>query len=133
MPQTLLRQHRLKATAPRVALLTALRQTRRPVTVETLYRQVNKRDVSLATTYRTVEEFARVGLASKVDLDHGHAHYEYADPRRHHHHVVCTDCGRVEDVAVPHDHHIVTKISKKTHFTIQRHAMEFFGLCQACQ
>lgn len=132
MSRTLLQQHNLKATQPRLAVLQALQHSRQPLTVEALQRRLPDRVVSLATVYRTVVEFVRVGLANSSDLGHGHAHYEYADQRRHHHHVVCTDCGRIDTVKLPQEHALVQVIGRRTRYALQRHIIEFFGICPQC-
>lgn len=131
MPDTLLQAHKLKATTQRVELLLLLRKQHRPRTVEQLLTKL--KDVSLATVYRMMDDFLQAGLVNRVDLGHGHAHYEYADPKHHHHHLICDTCGCVEDVNVPNEQRLVSSVGRHKKFQVRRHALEFFGLCARCQ
>ena len=131
MPVTILKSHRLKATKQRLELLTLLRKQHRPRTAEQLQAQLE--NVSTATVYRMMDDFLRAGLVNRVDLGHGHTHFEYADPNHHHHHLVCEQCGRIQDIVIPPGERLIRTLAARHHFQIQRHSMEFFGLCRRCQ
>ena len=131
MPSELLQSHQLKATKQRRELLLLMQREHRPRTAEQL--QTKLKDVSLATVYRMMDDFLQAGLVNRVDLGHGHTHFEYADPKHHHHHLICDDCGRIEDVRVPNETKIVLSVGRKAKFRVRRHALEFFGLCSRCQ
>lgn len=131
MVTTLLQSHQLKATKQRVELLTLLRKQRLPRTAEWL--QARLQNVSVATVYRMMDDFLHVGLVHRVDLGHGHAHYEYNDPKRHHHHLVCQECGDVRDVVVPDEERLVQRLAKRHRFSLRSHSFELFGVCRSCQ
>lgn len=131
MSASVLRTHNLRATKQRQYLLAVLRRQRQPRTAEQLRAQL--RDVSLATVYRMMDDFLYANLVNRVDLGHGHAHFEYADPKRHHHHFVCQDCGDVQDVTVPDDERMVQRLAKRHRFSVRAHSFELFGLCATCR
>lgn len=131
MSETLLRQHGLKVTKQRLALLSALRRSRKPQPVEHLQAAVVH--ISLTALYRMLDDFLRVGLAQRVDLGHGHTHYEFNDARRHHHHLVCQDCGDVQDIAAPEGDRAIQRVAQRHRFSVRSHSFELFGLCRSCQ
>src|ERR1700722_17768992 len=96
--ETLLRERGFKATAGRIALLEALWAASAPLSVQAIAQILKKEKASIdeATLYRALEALAGAGIVRRIDLGHSHAHYEFE--KKHHHHLVCTDCGVVEDV-----------------------------------
>jgi len=85
--------------------------------------------LNLATLYRALDALVVDGVVRRVDFRHGHAHYELAAERAHHHHLACTGCGAIEDV----DCTLRPRLKKSSVFAaITDHAMEYFGLCKAC-
>jgi len=88
-------------------------------------------DVGRATIFRALDLFTSLDLVERVDLpDGGHA-YVACDPV-HHHHAICTSCGRSLDVA---DHglaEVLGEIGRRLGFTVTAHRLEIFGLCAAC-
>lgn len=126
-----LRAAGLRATRQRVALLEVLIANNVPNSVEDLVHQ-SKDQMDLATAYRGVQEFERAGIARSMVRKGGSTLYEVADT--HHHHVVCRACGLIEDVDVCLPKSLNMKLlATATKFVrIDDHAIEFFGLCRAC-
>lgn len=127
-----LQQHKLKATPGRIRILEVLSASVKPLSVQGVLDKLGDAQIDQATVYRTLNTFHMLGIVRTVDFQHGHAHYELAD-RPHHHHLVCTDCGRVEDVrgcAIGAD---AKKVLKGSAFmSVEDHSLEFFGTCNAC-
>src|SRR5882724_9215406 len=94
---SLLRQHGFRATPGRIALIAALSCSPSPESIEPLTSKV-KGTLDAANVYRSLESFVTAGLVRKIDLGDAKSYYEFALDRKHHHHIVCTDCGRIEDV-----------------------------------
>jgi Fe2+ or Zn2+ uptake regulation protein len=93
--------------------------------------RVRCRGLDKVTIYRTVESFVTAGLLVPVVLESGKAYYERV--REHHHHIVCTDCGSIEDVHIPHRGIERAALAhSKTFNRISRHSLEFFGTCDRC-
>jgi Fe2+ or Zn2+ uptake regulation protein len=127
----LLRGAGLKAGSAKVALLRALARHEKPLTVAEVLRASGGK-MNESTAYRGLEALAEAGLARRVDLHHGHAHYELE--RTHHHHLVCEDCGAVEDVAAcavePMEKAVLRR--SNTFASITSHDLAFFGQCRKC-
>jgi Fur family ferric uptake transcriptional regulator len=89
-------------------------------------------DVGRATVFRALDLFASLDLVERVDLPGGNHAYVACDPV-HHHHAICTACGRSLDVA---DHGLAAvlgEIGRRSEFRVTAHRLEIFGLCTACQ
>lgn len=129
--KALLREAGFRATPGRIALLLALAEVEKPLTVAALHARV-KKNLDPVTLYRALESLAKKGIVKRVDFRHGHAHYELQ--QRHHHHLVCTDCGVVEDVEICPAEKLETQVVKgsRRFKSIYSHNLEFFGRCKAC-
>ena len=129
----LLREAGLKATPGRVALLQFLQSEKKPLTVKEIARGVEAK-LDQVTVYRALEALAEKGVLRKVDMRHPHAHYEMVIGRAHHHHLICTKCERVEDVAHCETGDLEYRVlrSAKEFVSIESHALEFYGLCKKC-
>jgi Fur family ferric uptake transcriptional regulator len=89
-------------------------------------------DIGRATIFRSLDLFASLNLVERVDLPGGEHAYVACDPV-HHHHAICTGCGRSLDVA---DHGLAAvlgEIGNRSGFRVAAHRLEIFGLCAACQ
>jgi Fe2+ or Zn2+ uptake regulation protein len=116
-----------KITPRRLELLDLLWKEEKPLAVGTLGAKL-KGGINEVTLYRALEALAGAGLIRRVDLGHGHVHYEME--KKHHHHVVCTDCGTIEDVTIcplP-----ALEKSSRRFKSIYSHNVEFFGQCNNC-
>lgn len=130
--KAMLRSVGCKATPRRMAVLGLMHRAIQPLSVEDIMRGI-KTEADQATVYRTVKLLESRGIIRQVDLRHHHAHYELADDKDHHH-VICTVCGRIEDVthcALNRAYNAVLRGAR--HFAeIRQHALEFFGVCKTC-
>ena len=133
-----------RLTIPRQVILQVLSQTEKHLSAEDVYMAVHKiyPTVGLTTVYRTLELLVQMGLVLKFDFGDRRARYELAmGPKgtRHHHHLVCSNCGRVIDYTDFIDdeiellHQIEKGLAKKYSFQITNHLMQFYGLCDKCR
>lgn len=131
---SLLKEHALKATAPRVAVVEALASMRKPASVQDVLAVLKRGSADQATVYRSLEAFADAGLVRRVDLGKGPSCYELVHEGEHHHHLVCTSCGKIEDVENCGVDAFATRALKasKSFARIDSHSFELFGLCKAC-
>jgi len=122
-----------RITKQRVAIVEELASSPRYVTAKQLHdRLVRRRSgIGLATVYRTLETLRRVGAASAQPQPHGETAYLFCPPE-HHHHAVCTNCGKVEDVPCRSVKRIARDLTSVLRFTLKQHRLEFFGLCARC-
>jgi Fur family ferric uptake transcriptional regulator len=88
--------------------------------------------ISRATLFRALDLLTELGVVERLDLPSGeHAYVPCA--RAHHHHIVCSRCGRaaeVEDCGVAE---AVAEIARRSGYRIDSHRLELFGLCRHCQ
>ncbi len=123
-----------RMTVPRraVAGLVAARAghfTAADLVVDARHRRI---DIGRATIFRTLDLFVTLGLVERVDLPAGEHAYVVCEPV-HHHHAICTRCGRSLDVS---DHglgEVLGEIGRRSGFRTTAHRLEIFGLCAACQ
>jgi len=129
----LLRSHGLKATHQRMVLLEVLGSTRTPLSLHDIERDVRTRRINQSTLYRAVKDCVEVGIVRPVDLRHTHAHYELVS-HRDHHHIICTQCGIVEDFVDKHCAERTKSITRSSkHFaSITDHSFELYGVCKQC-
>ncbi len=88
----------IKVTPQRKAIYKELASTDQHPSTETIYKKIKDYypNISLTTVYRTLETFEKLGLISVVNVLYNAARYDAnLDP---HHHIVCTECKKVEDV-----------------------------------
>ena len=130
---SILRQSGLRATAGRIRLLEVLSAEELPVTVEKLERKLAGH-LDMVNLYRALEALREARIVDRMDLQHGHAHYELIIGRPHHHHAVCRSCGTIEDVEIPHvaEPEKIAQLQAKKFSVIDSYTLEFFGLCTNC-
>jgi Fur family ferric uptake transcriptional regulator len=102
-------------------------------TAADLLEDADRRDVAVgrATVFRSLDLFTELGLLERIDLPTGDHAYVVCEPV-HHHHVVCSNCGRqteVEDAGVAA---MVAQMERQTGYRIERHRLELYGTCPAC-
>ena len=88
--------------------------------------------VGRATIFRALDLFATLGLVERVDLPAG-AHAYVACDAVHHHHAICTRCGRSSDVDDLGLADVLAEVAGRSGFKVTTHRLEVFGLCAACQ
>ena len=126
----------LKATQPRLKILEVFqRGTQRHMTAEDVFRVLleERSDIGLATVYRVLTQFEQAGILSRSHFESGKAVYEINEGT-HHDHLVCLDCGKVEefyDAEIERRQHSVAKAKG---FDIAEHALSLYAHCtkQAC-
>ena len=88
--------------------------------------------IGRATVFRALELFLALGVVERIDLPTGEHAYVVCEPA-HHHHVVCTGCGRSTEIDDRGVRALTKKVAKRTGYEIGRHRVELFGLCPACR
>ena len=125
----------LKATLPRLKILELFQDSeQRHLSAEDVYRLLidHDADIGLATVYRVLMQFEQAGLLIRSQFEGGKAVFEL-DEGEHHDHMVCTQCGRVEEFV---DEVIETRqkaIASNPGFELSDHAMALYGKCRSCQ
>jgi Fur family ferric uptake transcriptional regulator len=88
--------------------------------------------VGRATVFRTLDLLLATGAIERIDLPDGEHAYVACRPS-HHHHVVCTTCGRSVDVDDGDLRDVVGAVERATGFAIDDHRLELYGRCPDCQ
>lgn len=129
---SLLKQHGLKVTNPRLFLIRALMSAHAPISAEDLWRKISRYGINLTTVYRTLHSFTEKGLVKRIDLHADSVLYEFSD--HHHHHIVCTRCGIIEDFETCMMPTLTEHLIRDscTFAQINEHSLELFGICNSC-
>jgi len=127
----------LKATLPRLKILEIFQgSSMRHLSAEDVYKLLlaENLDVGLATVYRVLTQFEQAGILSRNHFEPGKAVFEL-DQGTHHDHLVCLDCGRVEEFFDEEIEHRQHKIAEARGFQLTEHALSLYGNCtkQNCQ
>ena len=126
----------LKVTLPRLKILEVFQAgTQRHMTAEDVYRQLLQQqvDIGLATVYRVLMQFEQADILKRSHFESERAVYEL-NQGEHHDHLVCLDCGRVEEFHDPEIEALQIKVAKKQGFEIADHALSLYAHClkKAC-
>lgn len=121
---------RLKNTPSRLAILSVLKEKNRPLDVLQIFESI-KDKTDLATVYRTLETFFNSGLINKLEF--GEGKYRYEIKGKDHHHLICRNCMKIEDVEDRFMNDWENDIKKEKGFLVSNHSLEFFGVCFQCQ
>jgi len=121
------RGHRI--TAPRMAVVGVVASTSGHFTAEELAAKV--RGVGRATIFRTLKLLVDEDLVCRVLLEDGNLHYRLGQ-MVHHHHLVCTQCGAVEDFTGCDVSDLIAALGQRTGFHIESHWLELYGRCASC-
>ena len=135
--KTRLRDGGLKLTPQRLTILDVIiRAEGSHLTIEELYEMVKvvKPETGVATVYRTILLFEELGIVKKLDLNDGIYRNElnHEEEVHGHHHLVCSACGKVEEVKDDLLDSVEQVIESDYKFRIKDHSLKFYGLCSDC-
>jgi Fur family transcriptional regulator, ferric uptake regulator len=122
-------------TRPRELIAAILRCEPRFLSAAEIYERLKRGDsrVSLSTVYRTLDRLRAKGEVTERTDTEGEATFMICEPAHHHHHAICGECGRVEDVDCTAMEQFAESLLALHGFELDGHAMEFFGRCRACR
>ena len=125
----------LKATLPRIKILEVFQRTeRRHLTAEDVFKMLlaEGADIGLATVYRVLMQFEQAGLLLRSNFESGKAVFELNEGE-HHDHLVCLDCGRVEEFFDPEIEQRQRTIAVQRGFELQEHSLALYARCTKAQ
>ena len=130
-----LRQHNLPVTAQRLAIAEVLLSSDRHLSAEEVATELERRGrkVGTATVYRAIDTLVESGLVVERDFGEGFRRFEPARDIPHHEHLVCTQCGKVEEFRDERLERMTTIIAESRGFARQRHRLVIHGICRDCQ
>ncbi|MDT3736129.1 MAG: ferric iron uptake transcriptional regulator [Denitratisoma sp.] len=125
----------LKATFPRLKILDLFQKAQantgsRHMTAEDVYRALiaEDMDIGLATVYRVLTQFEQAGLLERHYFESGKAVFELNEGK-HHDHLVCLQCGKVEEFYDPEIEKRQARIAKERGFEVHEHALYLYADC----
>ena len=130
-------QERLKSkgyrlTPQRQAVLDFLRSVTSHPNAEEIYHAVKKKipSISFGTVYRTLNILKEAGLIQELAYGKAFSHYD-GNPKEHYH-IICSKCGRIDDIDLPVLGDLKRRAASITDFSVTSHRLEFYGICPDC-
>ncbi len=132
--ESALRQHGYKITPQRRAIIKGIMESHEHLTPADIYERVCREHpgIGLVTIYRTLETLAELGLICEMHAGGNCRSYLVRRPSEHHHHLICSDCGKVIDFTDCALGELESRLSRKNSFKISGHLLEFLGQCRKC-
>ncbi|OGN97928.1 MAG: hypothetical protein A2Y89_06260 [Chloroflexi bacterium RBG_13_51_18] len=129
-----LRKNGFKITPQRRAVIDAIAGSHEHLTPAAIYNRVRREhpSIGLVTVYRTIEVLAGLGLICETHAGGSCRSYLMRRPSEHHHHLICSDCGKVVDFTNCDLDDLESRLVKETRFKINGHLLEFLGQCLEC-
>lgn len=123
-------------TKGRRAVVDVIARTSAPVSVPELQTLLGP-GIPVSTLYRIISDLLAARVLIKLEFSEGFARFELDDAlSKHHHHLVCTECGAVIDLELTDLEAVLdgtnAAILRRTGFRVGSHRLDFFGLCANC-
>jgi len=134
--QVYLRSHGLKLTRARELVFREILSTPgiHPNADEIRRRlRAKKKEIGLATIYRTLNLLVRSGLVTAVNLGEGHSHFEPEWTETAHGHLICLSCGRVQEFAQANIQDAIHRIGEEKGYRLDKFSLQVFGFCRDCE
>ena len=124
---------KIRMTKQRRAILGEIRKSKSHPTADEIYKAVKKKifNISLGTIYRNLEILSKEGLIRKIELVHTQRRYD--GNMKNHYHILCTECGRVDDLITKEVGSIEELLDVRSNYKISGYKLKFFGLCPDCK
>lgn len=128
-----LREAGFKVTPPRLAVLEVIQREGEHLNPNEILEQAKAihPDLGRATVYRTLELLTQLGIVRPIYVGENGPTYIRAEGG--HHHLVCSQCGRVVDFDQCMADEMAQGLTERFGFRITSHLLEFYGLCATCQ
>ncbi|WDC84137.1 Fur family transcriptional regulator [Caloramator sp. mosi_1] len=130
---TLFKEKNLKLTPQRYAIYKFLKSTKSHPSAEMIYEALRPDfpTMSLATVYKTVKTLIELGLVQELNV--GEDNFRFDANVANHPHIVCTKCGRVDDIEDAVFEHLNSEVENYTNYKVNTHKLYFYGICPKCQ
>ena len=122
----------LRLTGQRRAILDLFLTSAHHLSQEEIYQALRAQGIGRATVFRTLKTLQECGLAAPVVGRDGTPRFEINLERPHHDHLICVECGRIQEVRWPALEKIQEETCRRAGFVPKWHRHEIFGLCRDC-
>lgn len=129
-----LRDAKIRITKLREAMINILSTNKKPISVSELISILHDHNIESHKTsiYREIIFLKKQNIIQEIQLGENRKRYEL-NSKKHHHHIICTGCKKIEDVVLEKDlYKQEQKIMIQKKFKITSHSLEFFGICAGC-
>ncbi len=128
-------RQQLRSTEQRRLIIDTFFESQEHMTIDDLLAVVRRSDAKIgyATVYRTMKMLAAGGIAHEHRFGDGFTRYELADDDAHHDHLICEDCGGIEEFEEPLIEELQERIAERYGFTVRDHKHELYGQCRECR
>ncbi|ADL13285.1 Fur family transcriptional regulator [Acetohalobium arabaticum] len=105
------------------------------LSAEEIYARVKEEEpgIGLATVYRTLELFCDLNILHQLNFDDNCRRYELNHENKHHHHLICINCGSITEFNDEILEDFETGIEQEHNFSVTDHRIKFYGYCKNCQ
>ncbi len=131
-----LARHDYRYTQSRRRLVDAISAAGQPVTLPDIVS--SSFGLAPSSVYRNLDVLERSGVVNRITAGGDHAYFEFAEPLlSHHHHLVCVDCGSIEDVYLDDEveelaARSLAEIASRAGFAPSHHSLDLYGRCASC-
>ena len=122
-------------TKQRTAVVEVLREMDNFASAKDIHQELQAREakVGLTTVYRTLQSLSEIDAVDALHMPTGETLYRHCESDHHHHHLVCTKCGRTEEIDGGPIEAWAQEMASKFDFELTGHDAEVFGICAECR
>ena len=133
--EDILRESGFKITSQRAAILDTITHSREHLTPAAIHEKVCREHagIGLVTVYRTLEMLAKLGLICEMHAGGSCRSYLMRRPSGHHHHLICSDCGRVIEFEAPEVMEVVQSLVEREGVQVDDVHLFISGRCAGCR
>jgi Fur family ferric uptake transcriptional regulator len=130
-----LRKHGYKVTQQRRVIISAIIDSHEHLTPAAMHERVLREDssIGLVTIYRTIDILTELDFICEMHTGGNGRSYLIRSPAEHHHHLICSGCGKVIDFTDCDLERLEHRLAKENGFIIDSHLLEFLGQCRQCR
>lgn len=129
----ILKENNYKVTPQRLAVFNILKNTKEHPCADSIYNELQPMypTMSLATVYKSLEVFKDLGLVQELNV--GEGSFRYDANTKQHPHIICSKCGRVDDISDDMIFDLTDTVESKTGYKLIWQQLYFFGHCPNCK